>query len=420
MLDESNAGGVPGHLVAIKTALSATGDGADELRREALVMAQVLGHPNVVALIGVVTSGLPLMLLLSLCENGSLQECLKEGKCPGQSLLTRATGGAAPSEATSIKFAMEIAKGMHHLVKAKFVHRDLAARNILLDSQFVCKIADFGLSRGVAASNPDDENAREYYTSAQGMFPVRWTAPEAMETMKFSTATDIWSYGIVLLEIVTGGDRPYADLQNNQEVINQVVSGYRAPPPEHGCSDPFYKAMLRCWEAIPSSRPSFEVLEGVFQRMMNQAAESADGGVSGGGSSGSSVAEISSSSKHEDSDHAANSTYAARGGNAQALAANEYAVTLAGDSALDNSTPTEAARDNAGMYATRLPDHLQNEYAVTMGGAPADDQSLVAAVGGGGVGNMRSSGGSMDAGSYAVMLQHGNGGAAGDMASITI
>ena len=420
MLDESNAGGVPGHLVAIKTALSATGDGADELRREALVMAQVLGHPNVVALIGVVTSGLPLMLLLSLCENGSLQECLKEGKCPGQSLLARATGGAAPSEATSIKFAMEIAKGMHHLVKAKFVHRDLAARNILLDSQFICKIADFGLSRGVAASNPDDENAREYYTSAQGMFPVRWTAPEAMETMKFSTATDIWSYGIVLLEIVTGGARPYADLQNNQEVINQVVSGYRAPPPEHGCSDPFYRAMLRCWEAIPSSRPSFEVLEGVFQRMMNQAAESAGGG-GGGGSSGSSVAEISSSSKHEDSDHAAGSTYAARGGNARALTANEYAVTLAGAGAPDNSTPTEAARDNAGMYATRLPDNLQNEYAVTMGGAPADDQSLVAAVGGGGVGNMRSSGGgSVDAGSYTAMLQQGNGGAAGDMASITI
>ena len=171
VLDESSAGGVPGYMVAVKTALEAHGEGAEELTREALVMAQLTGHPNVVSLVGVVTSGTPLLLLLSLCEHGSLQSCLKEGTCPSQA----GRPGSAPSDAGAYKMAVEIARGMNHLVAGKFVHRDLAARNILVDSEFTCKIADFGLSRGMASKNPDDANAAEYYTSRHGTFPVRWT-----------------------------------------------------------------------------------------------------------------------------------------------------------------------------------------------------------------------------------------------------
>lgn len=279
VLDESRAGGVPGYICAVKTSKDATGDGADEIRKEALVMAQFVDHPNVVALIGVVTSGTPLMLLIALCENGSLQSCLQENKLSNRNpspaaaaaVATTATATAgyiAPSNFDTLKMAIEIARGMDHLVKAKFVHRDLATRNVLLDSQFICKIADFGLSRGIGATDADDDDVKEYYTSHGGTFPVRWTAPEAIETMKFSTATDIWSYGVVLLEITTGGTRPY-NAKKNQEVIASVQGGYRAPRPEAGCSPELYnEVMLKCWDADPKVRPSFHELIAILQAQL--------------------------------------------------------------------------------------------------------------------------------------------------------
>jgi hypothetical protein len=239
VLDESSTGGVPGYTVAVKTSKEATGEGADEMTKEALVMAQVTGHPNVVALVGVVTSGVPLLLLLSYCEHGSLKSALEQGICPGQENVA----GAPPAPAKVVKIALQVARGMVHLVEHRFVHRDLAARNVLLDAEFTCKVADFGLSRGVVASaSGDTSRAAEYYTSHGGAFPVRWTAPEAMENMKFSTTTDVWSYGVVLLEIVMGGATPYPELDGNEAVMSKIMSGYRTPQPA-GCTDQIYAIM---------------------------------------------------------------------------------------------------------------------------------------------------------------------------------
>jgi hypothetical protein len=128
VLDESTVGGVPGYMVAVKTSLDTEGEGADELIREATVMAQVTGHKNLVSLVGVVTSGAPLLLLVSLCDHGSVLDFLKEAK---QTVETKE------------RMAYEIASGMAHLIAAKFIHRDLAARNVLVDSQLTCKVADF-------------------------------------------------------------------------------------------------------------------------------------------------------------------------------------------------------------------------------------------------------------------------------------
>ena len=86
--------------------------------------------------------------------------------------------------------------------------------------------------------------------------------------MKFSTATDLWSYGIVLLEIVTGGERPYQELSTNEQVMTQVMAGYRAPKPAVGCSAEFYETLLQCWAEIPSNRPSFEDLGTLFSQKM--------------------------------------------------------------------------------------------------------------------------------------------------------
>ena len=171
MLDESSAGGVPGYMVAVKMVSDdAPEEAFRELYREAAVMAQITGHPNVVALIGVVTKGLPLMLLVSFCEKGSLLSVLRDG-----------VESERPVDVvTKVRIGVDVAKGMAHLASLHFVHRDLAARNCLIDSQYVCKVADFGLSRGTKAISSDsdsdgatgsDEN--DYYRSKTGIFPVR-------------------------------------------------------------------------------------------------------------------------------------------------------------------------------------------------------------------------------------------------------
>ena len=256
LLDESSMGGVPGYLVAIKSTKEAKGEGAEDLLREATVMAQVSAHVNLVSLIGVCTSGAPLLLTIAFCEHGSLVSHLK----------------SKPKTIDSterVRFCLEIARGMKHLFDHHFVHRDLAARNVLLDSLLTCKVADFGLSRATAVgSGTDSSESSEYYRSQSGTFPVRWTSPESMQTMKFTTESDVWSYGIVLLEIFEEGKKPYGSM-GNSEVINKVVAGYRPPRPAL-CGEMVYSIMLRCWAEDPEDRPTFEGLVGEFDAMLDR------------------------------------------------------------------------------------------------------------------------------------------------------
>jgi serine/threonine protein kinase len=256
MLCESSAGGVAGYAVASKIAKE--GDGRGEMLREATVMAQVPSHPNLVSLIGVVTSGSPLLLLLSFCEKGSLLSMLKADR-------TKLMAGQRPifSLADKCKMVLNVASGMEHLTANLFVHRDLAARNVLLSSECTCQVGDFGLARGTAGAkagddNDDEHGEQDYYRSRTGTFPVRWTAPEAMQTMRFSEGSDVWSFGITLVEVFTNGDKPYAKL-DNAAVISQVQSGYRAQQPKE-CTDEMYKLMLQCWSAKETDRPTFAQL----------------------------------------------------------------------------------------------------------------------------------------------------------------
>lgn len=136
----------------------------------------------------------------------------------------------------------------------------MQTRNVLVDAIDTCKVADFGLARGIvcARSRPDasmDGDEEAYYRSRTGTFPVRWTSPDSMQTMRFSEASDVWSFGVVMLEIWTGGGKPYDGL-NNAEVITRVQGGYRAPKPS-GCGNEIYDVMLQCWSATPSDRPTF-------------------------------------------------------------------------------------------------------------------------------------------------------------------
>jgi serine/threonine protein kinase len=252
VIDESSTGGVPGYTIACKSVTDPSGEGAKDLLQEAAVMAQVGYHPHLVSLVGVVTSGTPLVLVMSFCEYGSLQSQLKK-RALGEGQLAPKSPGALPPK-LDVDIALDIAKGMQCLVEFNTVHRDLAARNVLLDGQLKGKVADFGLSRAYSGDS-------EYYKSSTGMMALRWTAPEAMQTMRFSSKTDVWAFGIVLLEIYTDGDTPIKEL-TNQEVMAQIQSNYlvdKAPKPAK-CPADMHRLMCDCWSLTVSNRPTFAQL----------------------------------------------------------------------------------------------------------------------------------------------------------------
>jgi serine/threonine protein kinase len=290
MLDESSTTRSPEYQVAAKTVLEgAPLNARTELATEAAVMAQLAGHKNLVSIIGVVTSGTPLILVLSYCDHGSLLSHLAVGIAAGQ----------AVSVVNKLDFAAQTARGMEHLSRRHFVHRDLAARNVLLTSgqspsNLVCKVADFGLSRVGASSERSsfpsgtDDDKYHYYRSQKGVFPVRWTAPEAMESLLFNQSSDVWSFGIVLIELVQDGDRPYLNARINSDVMSLTMSGQRHQQPP-GCSDRLYAIMMRCWDADPRKRPSFTDLASDLEQLCSCAAlwgedivKSSDGGDNGG------------------------------------------------------------------------------------------------------------------------------------------
>jgi hypothetical protein len=252
ILDESQANGIPGYMVACKSVTTSTGDGVDDLKFEAAVMAQVGSHENLVSLIGVVTSGLPLLLVVSFCEHGSLLAVLRAHAGNGEPLELKA----------KLKLAHETARGMVYLCSRHFIHRDLAARNVLVASGMVAKVADFGLSRSSAVDGGSD-GGTEYYRSKHGVFPVRWTAPEAMEQSVFSQASDVWSFGIVMVEMLQDGVAPYG-VWTTQYVMSKVIGGYKHEKPLR-CPDRLYAMMLGCWVADPNERPLFSRLVALLE-----------------------------------------------------------------------------------------------------------------------------------------------------------
>lgn len=188
LLDQSSIGGAPECLVAIKAVKSsAPAIETTKLMEEAVLMAQVSGHENIVSVVGIVTGddGGPVMLLVTYCEHGSLDHYLKK------------RAGEPPQWKADI--CIGVARGMAHLSNCGFVHRDLAARNILIDSRKRPRVADFGMSRDGGDAGDDDDNV--YQGSNGGALPIRWTAPESFMTHTFNTASDVWSFGVLLLEV---------------------------------------------------------------------------------------------------------------------------------------------------------------------------------------------------------------------------
>jgi serine/threonine protein kinase len=265
MLDESSTTGSPEYQVAAKTVRGDSAEGRVDLTTEAVVMAQLAGHRNLVSIIGVVTSGNPLILVLSYCDHGSMLGHLKK----------KIAAGNAVADQHKLDFAAQTAKGMAHLSGRNFIHRDLAARNVLLTSgqsasNLVCKVADFGLSRVGNGKQMHSTGGEDYYRSQKGVFPVRWTAPEAMESLMFNQASDVWSFGVVLIELTQDGDQPYHSLRGNGDVVALTMSGKRHQQPP-GCSTGLYAIMLRCWDSEPANRPTFTALALELEQLSTRA-----------------------------------------------------------------------------------------------------------------------------------------------------
>uniref|UniRef100_A0A8C8AXZ8 receptor protein-tyrosine kinase n=1 Tax=Otus sunia TaxID=257818 RepID=A0A8C8AXZ8_9STRI len=222
----------------------------EKQRRDFLGEASIMGqfdHPNIIHLEGVVTKSKPVMIVTEYMENGSLDTFLK--KNDGQFTVIQLVG-----------MLRGIASGMKYLSDMGYVHRDLAARNILINSNLVCKVSDFGLSRVLE----DDPEAA--YTTRGGKIPIRWTAPEAISFRKFTSASDVWSYGIVMWEVMFYGERPYWEM-TNQDVIKAVEEGYRLPSPMD-CPAALYQLMLDCWQKDRNSRPKFDEIVSMLDKLI--------------------------------------------------------------------------------------------------------------------------------------------------------
>nr|XP_006002996.1 PREDICTED: tyrosine-protein kinase FRK [Latimeria chalumnae] len=225
--------------VAIKTLKTGTMDPKDFLR-EAQVMKK-LRHPNLIQLYAVCSLEQPIYIITELMRNGSLLEYLQKDN------------GNILDISDLVDMATQVAAGMAYLEIQNYIHRDLAARNVLVGENNICKVADFGLARVFMV---DSEGI---YEPKGGKFPIKWTAPEAIHFNKFTIKSDVWSFGILLTEIVTFGKMPYPGMTNYQ-VIQELSAGYRMPCPEN-CPPQLYEIMVDCWKERDVERPTFETLK---------------------------------------------------------------------------------------------------------------------------------------------------------------
>uniref|UniRef100_A0A8C8HHP7 receptor protein-tyrosine kinase n=1 Tax=Oncorhynchus tshawytscha TaxID=74940 RepID=A0A8C8HHP7_ONCTS len=223
---------------------------SEKQRQDFLSEASIMGqfsHQNIIRLEGVVTKFKHAMIVTEYMENGALDKYLKDhdGELPSFQLVGMMRG---------------IAAGMKYLSDMSYVHRDLAARNILVNNNLECKVSDFGLSR-VLEDDPEGT-----YTTSGGKIPIRWTAPEAIAYRKFTSASDVWSFGIVMWEVMAFGERPYWDM-SNCEVMKAINEAFRLPAPMD-CPSTVYQLMLQCWLQERSKRPRFPDIVSLLDKLL--------------------------------------------------------------------------------------------------------------------------------------------------------
>ncbi|KAM5237015.1 proto-oncogene tyrosine-protein kinase receptor Ret isoform 16-T16 [Ctenodactylus gundi] len=239
-----------------------------DLQSEFNLLKQV-NHPHVIRLYGACSQDGPLLLIVEYAKYGSLRGFLRDSRKVGPGYVGGGGGRSSssldhPDERALtmgdlISFAWQISRGMQYLAEMKLVHRDLAARNILVAEGRKMKISDFGLSRDVYEED-------SYVKRSKGRIPVKWMAIESLFDHIYTTQSDVWSFGVLLWEIVTLGGNPYPGIPP-ERLFNLLKTGHRMERPDN-CSEEMYRLMLQCWKQEPDKRPVFADISKDLEKMM--------------------------------------------------------------------------------------------------------------------------------------------------------
>ncbi|XP_041862493.1 tyrosine-protein kinase receptor Tie-1 isoform X2 [Melanotaenia boesemani] len=221
------------------------------------VLCKLGHHPNIINLIGACENRGYLYIAIEYAPFGNLLDFLRKSRVLETDPAFAKEHGTASTLTSQqlLQFAVDVATGMHYLSDKQFIHRDLAARNVLVGDNLVAKIADFGLSRGEEV----------YVKKTMGRLPVRWMAIESLNYSVYTTKSDVWSFGVLLWEIVSLGGTPYCGM-TCAELYEKLPQGYRMEKPKN-CDDEVYELMKQCWRDRPYERPPFSQISVQLSRM---------------------------------------------------------------------------------------------------------------------------------------------------------
>ncbi|XP_057297435.1 uncharacterized protein LOC130628517 isoform X2 [Hydractinia symbiolongicarpus] len=248
------------NIVVAKTLKeNATEKDHKDLANELKLLIHIGEHRNIVNLVGACTKADNILLLTEYCEMGSLAKYLRLNRDYFEPTWHR--NGKEEFNCYQVTWiAVQVADGMSFLKERKYVHRDLAARTVFLTKDMHAKVADLGLMKNA----PDNDYYKREYVDK---LPIKWMAPESILEKKFTTKSDVWSFGVLLWEIYSLGALPYPDIQESKDLLAYLKQGSRMSQPVE-CAKEFYDIMLECWSFSVDSRPSFNEIRNDLDRLM--------------------------------------------------------------------------------------------------------------------------------------------------------
>ncbi|XP_022914028.2 focal adhesion kinase 1 isoform X8 [Onthophagus taurus] len=231
--------------VAVKTCKGDADPARTEKFLEEAYIMQKFDHQHIIKLMGICSAS-PVWIVMELAKLGELRAYLQNNK--NQLDLS-----------SLLLYAFQLSTALSYLESKKYVHRDIAARNVLVSSHNCVKLADFGLSRWMG----EDQS---YYKASKGKLPIKWMSPESINFRRFTTASDVWMFGVCMWEILMMGVKPFQGIKNN-DVIGKIENGERlALPP--CCPPRLYSLMSQCWSYEPSKRPTFKEIKEILNEIL--------------------------------------------------------------------------------------------------------------------------------------------------------